>query len=49
MNYKKGQTRPDFQVSCPFNFNHKMPFSKILFHISKGCKDKREKGTIFEV
>lgn len=23
-----------------------MPFSKLWFHISKGCKDKRDKGSL---
>lgn len=25
-----------------------MPFSKLWFHITKGCKDKREKGIILQ-
>lgn len=26
-----------------------MPFSKLWFHISKGCKDKRDKGIQYEL
>lgn len=27
-------------VSCPYNPNHKMPETKLMFHINKGCEDK---------
>ncbi|CAD8060582.1 unnamed protein product [Paramecium sonneborni] len=44
MSFKKGDFRHDFEVICPYNKKHQMPFSKLWFHITKGCKDKREKG-----
>ncbi|CAK67513.1 unnamed protein product (macronuclear) [Paramecium tetraurelia] len=44
MSFQRGDRRHDFEVQCPYNKKHQMPFSKLWFHISKGCKDKREKG-----
>ncbi|CAD8058695.1 unnamed protein product [Paramecium sonneborni] len=48
MSFKKGDFRHDFEVICPYNKKHQMPFSKLQFHISKGCKDKREKGNYIQ-
>ena len=37
MSFKKGDFRHDFKVSCPFNINHRMPVSRLLYHITSNC------------
>lgn len=40
-------SNPD--VHCPFNYHHKMPLSRLPYHISFDCKDKREKGHLYKL
>ena len=42
--FKKGEERTDFQVQCPYNPNHKMPESRLMWHIINKCKDKKTMG-----
>lgn len=44
MSFKAHDYRYDFEVCCPYNKKHQMPFSKLWYHLSKTCKDQREKG-----
>lgn len=34
MSFKTGDRRHDFEVMCPFNSQHKMPYSRLPHHIS---------------
>jgi len=35
-------------VCCPYNSSHTMPESRLLWHISSGCKDKQLYGHLYE-
>lgn len=48
MSFAKGDYRYDFEIACPYNLNHKMPYSKLVYHLNRGCKDQREKGHLFQ-
>ena len=37
------------EVTCPYDNAHKMPKQRLMWHIAKGCKAKRENGHLFSI
>lgn len=47
MSFKAGDDRHDFQATCPYNPAHKMPHSRLYYHIVQGCVDKEAQEQYF--
>ncbi|KAM3146696.1 hypothetical protein pb186bvf_001226 [Paramecium bursaria] len=49
MSFKKHDHRYDFEVHCPFNPQHQMPFKRLQYHLTQGCNDKRKYGHLYKM